>query len=192
MNSLALVLAAGFYFWHGIERRRHWSLVASALVLNCALILLWRDLVWTDPQFYMIPIGLTILALVRLLKAEIPPEAHGPLNYLGALVILVSPTFHIVTGSWLHLFTLMLLSVCVVLGAIGFRVRALMYAGSAFLIADLVAMLIRGSIDDPNRLWIAGVVLGAAVVGLGAIAERNRAELLQRVRIVSATLQAWN
>src|SRR5262249_12842423 len=161
------------------------------IVLNGALAVLWRDLNWSDPQFYMIPIGLTILGLVRLLKAEIPQSAHAPLNYLGALVILVSPTFHIVRGSWLHLFTLMLLSVCVVLGAIGFRVRAMMYAGAAFLVADLAAMLIRGSIDDPNRLWIAGVVLGAGVVTLGAAAERNREALLQRLRGVSAKLQAW-
>jgi hypothetical protein len=191
-NSLALLLASGFYFCHGVERRQRWPLLASAAVLNIALILLWRDLEWSDPQFYMIPIGLSILALVRLLHAEIPAAAHAPLNYLGALVILVSPTFHIVTGSWLHLFSLMLLSVCVVLGAIGFRVRAMMYAGGAFLVADLVAMVIRSSIDNPNLLWIAGVALGAGVVALGAAAERNRESLLQRLRMVSATIQSWS
>jgi hypothetical protein len=191
MNSLALLLAAGFYFWHGVERRARGSFVAAAVILDIALALLWRDLQWTDPQFYLIPIGLTILALVRLLNSEIPRSLHAPLNYLGALVILVSPTFHIVAGSWLHLFTLMLLSVLVVLGAIGFRVRALMYTGTAFLVADLAAMVVRGSVDDPNLLWIAGVALGAGVVALGAIAERNREALLQRLRVVSATLQAW-
>jgi hypothetical protein len=192
MNSLGLLLAAAFYFWRGIERRERRSLVGSAMVLNIALVLLWRELSWSDPQFYMIPIGLTILAIVRLLNDEIPRDAHDPLNYLGALVILVSPTFHIVAGSWLHLFSLMALSVAVVLLAIGFRVRAMMYMGGAFLVADLAAMIVRGSIDNPNLLWFAGVGLGAAVLALGAFAERNRERLLQRLRIMSAALESWN
>ena len=140
----------------------------------------------------MIPVGLTVLALVQLLGEEIPEQFHDPLRYLGALVILVSPTFHIVGGSWLHLFTLMVASTVIVLVAIGFRVRALMYTGSAFLAADLAAMLVRGGIDHPNLLWLAGLAFGAAVVALGAYCEHNRERLLQRLRIVSAALQQWH
>jgi len=191
-NSLALLLAGGFYFWHGIEHGRRRFIVLAGFILNIALVLLWRELAFTDPQFFMIPLGVTMLALVRLLKNDVPTDLREPLNYLGALLILVSPTFHIVGGSWLHLFSLMLLSVLVVLGAIGFRVRPMVYTGSAFLVADLVAMIVRGSIDSPSLLWIAGIALGAAVVTLGAAAERNREQLLGRVRQVSAAIAAWD
>jgi hypothetical protein len=159
--------------------------------LNIALVLLWRELAWDDPQFFMIPVGISILALVQLLKQEIPEQFHDPLRYLGALVILVSPTFHIVGGSWLHLFSLMLASVGVVLLAIGLRVRALMYTGTAFLVADLVAMVVRGSIDDRNVLWISGLALGAAVIALGAWCERNREVLVERMRYLSEALKQW-
>ncbi len=191
VNSLALLTAAAFYFWRGVEERRKWLLVVSALILDCSLAMLWRELRWTDPQLFLMPLGLSVLGVVELLREEIPRPMHDPLRYAGALVILVSPTFHIVGGSWLHLFTLMAASVVVTLMSIGLRVRALMYTGAAFLIADLVAVLVRGSIDRPNLLWIAGVGLGTAVLVLGALCENRREVLLQRLRILSAELETW-
>jgi hypothetical protein len=191
INSLGILAAAAFYFWRGVVERQKGLVVLAAGILNIALALLWRELAWSDPQFYMVPIGLTILGLVELLKREIPVERHNPLRYLGALLILVSPTFHIVQGSWLHLFTLMAASVSIVLLAMGLRVRALMSTGTAFLLADLVAMVVRGSIDHPQLLWVAGLLLGAAVVALGAACELNREQLLQRLRAVGAALQDW-
>jgi len=108
-NSLALLLAAGFYFWRGIERPDKRLIVLAGAILNIALILLWRELAWSDPQFFMIPIGISVLALVQILREEIPERFHDPLRYLGALLILVSPTFNIVAGagclftaSWSH------------------------------------------------------------------------------------------
>jgi hypothetical protein len=128
---------------------------------------------------------------VQFLKQEIPEKFHDPLRYLGALVILVSPTFNIVGGSWIHLFSLMAASVGIVLLAIGIRVRALMYAGTAFLVADLVAMVVRESVDNSNVLWMAGLLLGAAVITLGAFCERNREVMLDRVRVLSDALKQW-
>lgn len=191
-NSLALLLAAAVYFWHGLEQRQpRWHLAAAAIV-NIALTLLWRELQLSDPQFYMIPLGASILALVQLLKRDVPRAWHDPLNYLGALVILVSPTFHIVGGSWLHLVTLMVAAVAIAVLAIGLQVRALLYAGTAFLVADLASMVVRGSVDHPNLLWVAGLTMGSAVVALAAVCENNREKLLQRLRIVSAALQEWD
>lgn len=191
MNSLALLFAAAFYFWRGLECRSKPLFVLSTLIVNVALALLWGELRWSDPQLFMIPIGISVLGLTELLLAEIPARLHDPLRYLGALVILVSPTFEILDGSWIHLFTLMLASVSIALMAIGLRIRALMYAGTAFLLADLVALVVRGSIDQPNFLWMAGIVLGMGVVALGAICESHREGLLSRLRMVAAELETW-
>jgi hypothetical protein len=191
LNSLALLLAAGFYFWRGVEESRKSLLVLSAIIVNVALGVLWRELEWHDPQFFMMPLGLSVLVVVQLLKDEIPARQHAPLRYLGALTILVSPTFHIVSGSWIHLGTLMAASVGVTLLAMGLRVRALMYTGTAFLVADLIAMVVRGSIDRPNLLWLSGIALGGAVLLLAAICEKHRESLLQRLRYLAYELEAW-
>ena len=192
MNSLALLLAATFYFWRGLEQKSSGLLILSAAVLNIASVLLWRELNFSDPQFFMIPLGLSILGLVELLKPQIPSGHVDPLRYLGALTILVSPTFHIVEGSWLHLLMLLVVSVLITLAAIGLRVRALMYAGTAFLVADLIAMVVRGSLDNASLLWIVGILVGAAVIGLAAYCERHRELMLQRLRMIAARLEAWD
>lgn len=191
MNSLALLIAAAFYFWRGLEERDKRLSVLSAIILNVSLTLLWREIEWWDPQCFMIPLGISILWLVQLLKNEIPAKMHDPIRYLGALVILVSPTFHIVGGSWIHLLTLMLASVGVVLVAMGLRVRALMYTGTAFLLADLVAMVVRGSVDHPTVLWMAGIAVGAGVIILAAICENHRELLLARMRRLAVQLATW-
>ncbi len=192
MNSLALLLAGGFYFWHGIQHKQRRFIVLAGGILNVALALLWNELALTDPQFFLIPLGMTILGLTRLMKREIPSQLREPLNYLGALVILVSPTFHILGQSWLPMVSLMLLSVLVILAAIGFRVRPLVYTGTAFLVADLIAMIVRGSMLNPSVLWLVGIALGAAVVTLGAFAEKHREQLLARIRAMSAAIAAWD
>lgn len=191
MNSLALLMAGAFYFWQGIERHQKSLIVASAAVLNVALALLWHELHWFDPQFFLIPLGVSVLGLVELLHDEIPEKAHDPLRYAGSLIILVSPTFHIVDGSWLHLISLMVASVAVTLTAMGLRIRALMYAGTAFLVADVIAMVVCGSIDEPSVLWIAGIGLGTALIGLAAYCERHREQMLQRLRMIAAELESW-
>jgi hypothetical protein len=191
MNSLALLLSAGFYFWQGVERQQKEFVVGAALIVNVALALLWRELAWSDPQWFMIPAGVSILFLVEFLKREIPAPYVNPLRYLGALVILVSPTFYIVEGSWPHLVSLMVASVAIVLLSIGIRVRALMYTGTAFLLADIVAMVVRESVERPNLLWIVGITLGGGVIAIAAAAENHREVLLQRVRLLAATIGAW-
>lgn len=191
-NSLAMLTAATFYFWRGLTRRHVGTSFLSLVILNVALGLLWRELDWSDPQLFLMPIGVSVLALTELLNREIPSQHHDKLRRIGSLVILVSPTFHIVTGSWLHILTLMIASVCVCLLAIGLRVRTLLYTGTAFLLADLVALVARGAIDQPNVLWIVGVVIGGAVLTLGAVCENHRETVLSRLRGMSAALETWN
>ena len=191
VESFTLLLPAAFYFWRGLEEHRAKLTVFAIALFNLTLALLWHDLKWTDPQLYLMPAGLSILALVKIMSNEIPRDYHTPLRYVGALCILVSPTFQLVQGSWLHIATLLVASVTVVLLGIGLRIRPFLYCGAAFMIADLIAMVVFGAMQDKAVLWISGIAVGTFVLMLGAYFERRREHLLQRLRVLSAQLESW-
>ena len=192
LNALALLGAGGLYFFYGLSSGQRRFTVLAAAIFNVGLALLWFTNGFTDPQFYCVPIGLSILGLVELLKKELPKKSQDPLRYVGALVILVSPVFGMMDSGWLHLFSLMVLCVLVILMAIGLRIRVLMYTGTAFLFADLVGMLIQSSIKEPVMLWVGGVGLGGAVIALAALCENHRENVLAKIRLLSAELASWN
>ena len=192
VDSAMLLAAAAIYFHRGLATADRGFVIASALVFNIASVHLCWSLSLHDLQLYLVPLGMTIIGMVQLLKKEIPASAHNPIRNIGALVILVSPVFEILNGSWLHLITLLVLSVLVILLAIGLRIRTLVYVGSAFLFADLVALVIKSAMANPGMLWIGGLGIGIAVIALAAICENHREQLLAKIRILSAELATWN
>lgn len=192
VETLAVFGAAMILFIYGLNHQLRRYVVAAAVIVNLGIFALWNSISITDPQFYLVPVGLTVIGLVELLRRDIHIKAHDPLRYAGALAILVSPCFEILGGSWLHMMSLMILSVIVILLATGLRLRALIYTGTAFLLIDLVAMVIRSSIDNPGMLWVTGLLVGAAVIALAAVCERNREQLLSRIRMLSSELATWH
>lgn len=191
LQALAVLGCAAIYFHQWLLSRRRRYLLLAGAVVNLAFVLLWRSLHFSDPQFYMVPIGLSVLGLIEVLKKELPSSSHDPLRYIGALIILVSPVFDILSGSWAHLLSLLVLSTLVVLLSIGLRLRALMYTGTAFILADLAGMIFRATEDRMSLLWIGGLGLGVAVIALAAICENHRDRVLARIRSLSATLATW-
>lgn len=192
LGALALMIAAGVYFHQAYSTRRRSFFVAGVAIANVGLFFLWRSLGWMAAELYMVPFGLSVLCLVELLKDKLPATSHNPLRYFAVLTIMCSPLFEVLGGSWQHMFSLMLLSVVVILVAIGLQIRSLVYAGTAFLTVDLIAMVIRSTIHNLNLLWVCGVVLGVAVIALAAFCENHRDKLLSRIRVLSAELATWN
>ncbi|MCA9182408.1 MAG: hypothetical protein KDA51_13170, partial [Planctomycetales bacterium] len=192
LNTMTMLVAAGIYFYHGTATRQRQFVILALAIFNIALALAWHALQWYDLQLYLVPLGVSVIALVELLRREIPASAHDSLRYVGALTILVSPMLEILGGSWWHLLSLLVLCVCIVLASIGLRLRALMFTGSAFLLVDLVAMVIHSSFDHPQLMWIAGLAIGGGVIALAAICENQRERLLDRIRLISAELATWH
>lgn len=192
VGTLTMFAAAFVYFHQAYVLKNRLYLLLSIAIVNAALMLTAFNLNLHDVQFYCVPVGLSVIAVVQLLKRELPRESHDPLRYIGALVVLVSPMFHILDGGWMHMLSLLVLCVLVMLLAIGLRLRALLNVSTAFLLADLVMMVVRSSIDNPSLLWINGLGIGAGVILLAAICERHREQVLSRIRLLSAELATWN
>lgn len=191
-DALMVLLAAGIYYYFAVVTGRKRFFVLAAAALNIASIILWTSLSVHDLQFYFVPFGLTLIGLVEVLKAEMPSSVRTAGRYVGALTILVAPLFEIFAGSWLHLLSLLVLSVLVILLAIGLRLRPLVNTGTAFLLADLAGMVVHSAMDHPEYLWIGGLAVGVGVIALAAVCENQRERLLARIRLLSAELATWN
>ena len=192
LNALAMMFAAAIYFQQAMVTRKRGFAIGAAAIMNVGLMLLWNSLNYTALEFYLVPVGLSVLGFVEIMRKELPESWHDPLRYIGALTILVSPLSQVLDGSWAHMLTLMILSVVVILAAIGLRIRVLVYAGTAFLLADLVAMIVHTTMGNPLLLWVGGIALGIGVIALAAFCENHREKLLSRIRIMSAELATWN
>jgi len=90
---MALLVSAAIYFVHGLSIGKRRYFVLSTVILNLGFCVVWFSHGFTDLQFHRVPIGLSILWIVELLKTELPSQTQEPLRYIGALVILVSPVF---------------------------------------------------------------------------------------------------
>ncbi|WP_437185324.1 hypothetical protein SH668x_002425 [Planctomicrobium sp. SH668] len=191
LNSLAAFIAAAWYFWAGLTENRKLCWTISAAICNTSLALLWINLKWTDLQLFLIPVGMTTLFLVELLHKEIQPNLQRHYRIVGALCILASPTFEILGGSWVHMLTLMLTSVLMIVVSIGARMKTTMYCATAFLVADMIAVVVHGSMTNPNLLWIVGLVVGFSIIALAAYCEKYRESILSRIRLISADLESW-
>ena len=190
-NSLALMMAAGIYFQQAMVTRKRRFAIIAAVILNIGFMMLWASMSLTRAEFYLVPVGLTILAFVELLKKELPRVSHDPLRYIGALTILVSPAFQLFGQSWVPVLSLMVMSVLVILLAIGLRLRALVYTGTAFLVTDLIAMVLRSHEVYPLVPWFCGIALGAGVIAFAAFCENHREKVLTQIRMLSAELATW-
>ncbi len=191
LHSLLILAAAMFYFIRWLEARDRTSLLIATVIFNASQMLLWHELSWTDPQLYLMPLGLSLIALAEGLPRKLHTDIKTMVRYTAALVILVSPLFHILDGGWLPLLTLMAASLGVSVLSLGLRSRPLLYSGTAFLVADLMALVVRGSLERTDVLWIVGIALGSSVIALAAYCENHRELVLQRMRMLSATLQTW-
>lgn len=192
ITTLCLFLGAFYTAMEGYTTKSEWSLWGFLVLINAGIASWTRAAGYSDLQFYLVPMGLSVIAMVELLKSNLPKATAQNMRLVGSLVILVSPMTQIVQGSWWHLISLMILSVLVVLLAIGLRIKVLMATGTAFLLVDLLAILVRTAIDRPGVLWLTGLSIGVVVIALAAACEIYRDRIRSRIRELSDELATWS
>lgn len=192
ITTLCLFLGAFYTGMEGYSTRSEWSLWGFLVLINAGIASWTRTAGYNDFQFYLVPMGLSLIAMVELLRSRLPQATAQNMRLVGSLVILVSPMVQIVQGSWWHLISLMILSVLVMLLAIGMRIKVLMATGAAFLIIDLASILVRTAIDKPGALWVTGLSIGVVVIAMAAICEIYRDRIRARIRELSDELATWS
>jgi hypothetical protein len=144
-------------------------------------------------QVYIIPAALTVLFLLHMHRNELkPPVLNGArLSALSALYAAATLDVFLQEGLWTFTLALALSFVGIVIGIVS-RTRAFLYAGTAFLVINVVGQLVQ--LYPEQRLGRALVLMGlGAAVTAGMIwFSLKREAILQRIRIMRADLAAWD
>lgn len=172
--------------------RRGMASLASALAFNAALLVVWVGSGAGEPQYYLIPAGLSLLVLLGVFRDSLAPDTLARLRALAVTVIYAA-------GAWQPLMfnngqaMVLCVGLCLLgVGAgIALRIRSYVYLGSAFLVTCVAANLVRFGMRD-HRMGAAFLsLLGLLVVGFMVLLSAHRERLLQRYARVRSLLAAW-
>jgi len=172
--------------------RRTVASLASAVAFNAALLVVWSGTGSGEPQYYVIPAGLSLLVLLRVFRDSLAPDMVARLRAVAVTIIYVA-------GAWRPLMfsdasSMMLCVLICLLGVaagIALRIRSYVYLGSAFLVTCIAANLARFGMRD-HRIGAAFLtLLGLMVVGFMVLLSAHRERLLLRYARVRSLLATW-
>jgi hypothetical protein len=172
--------------------RRGPASLASVVAFNAALLLVWQGTGAGEPQYYVIPAGLSLLALLRVFRASIEEDTYARLRAVAVTGIYVA-------GAWKPLMFSdggsMLLCVVLCVVGVGFgialRIRSYVYLGTAFLVTCIAANLVRFGMRDHRIAAASLFMLGLLVISSMVMLSAHRATLLQRYARVRDMLSTW-
>jgi hypothetical protein len=187
--ALLWFLFGALYAWLAITRRSYWYALGASLAANAGLwVLLGEHEIrfLAHPQVWLIPLALIVLVSEVINRPHLSRELSTGLRYLGLGLLYVSSTadfFIAGLGDVPLAMVLALLSVLGVLAGILFRVRSYLYLGVAFLVLVIFSMIWHAAVELSHVWvwWLSGIALGAAILGLFALFEKRRQDLLKVV-----------
>ncbi len=195
--SSILLLAGLFYGVLAVARRSFGFGIIAAIAANGGL---WNILhhtsgvgFLTHPQLWLIPLCVSLLAAAHFNRKQLSAVQMTTLRYACLTGVYVSSTVDLfingVSSSPGLALVLSGLSVVGVLTGIALRVRSLLFLGCGFLVLSLLALIWQASTNlGWTWLWyVAGILLGVAIIVFFALFERKRRELQE----VVDRLKSW-
>ncbi len=152
--------------------------LAGAL-FNAGLWAFWIDRHQIDPQYYGIPFGLTVIGFAELNRKEFEEAGLGAARSFGLLCIYGSSACQVlVNQDLIYAAVLGVLSLIGVVAGLSREERSYVYFGTAFLVLDVLAQLVRMGLKLNIVVPLAIILLGGAILGLSlwAAARKKRRE----------------
>jgi hypothetical protein len=186
--SLLWLLLGALYAGAALARRSSRYALLAALAANVSLWCLLHHYGWAflvHPQLWLVPLALIVLVAEHLNRERLAPAEAAALRYAGLGVLYLSSTADMFIAGLGHSLALplvlALLSVLGVLAGIALRVRAFLLLGVGFLGVVVLAMIWHAAVDLAQTWlwWASGIALGAAILGLFALFEKRRNDVLR-------------
>ena len=187
----------------GVVLRRTDLLVLAPLLLSGAWIVFTREAFAGDPQWFTVPLGLAVLAVVEVLRWDLRRRGrptHVPeivaLEIAGfAFLIGASPLRVIQGSSWAGGVGVAVGVLVAGWGALT-RVRRRLWLGLAAAVGSLVLMVIMPLVQEPPdvagpTLWVLLAATGIAVVLIATALERWRSRIGAGMHRLGDLLSGW-
>lgn len=187
-NANLFTLFAGAVYYAvagGRLKAGRWG-YAAAVLFNAFLWLFWARVGWRladHPQFYMVPVGLSVVLLAEINRRELGRTFTNGLRVVGLTLVYASLAVPLWQTQGLAAWaTLLVLSLAGILVGIGLQVQSFLWFGLACFVLDVVYQL--GRMGTQNTLAKWGIMLG---LGLGLVLF----VALNEKRKIVATMRAY-
>ncbi len=192
MAGLLVAYAVHYTLLAQAEGRKTTGSVLAALAFNGAVLTLWFGSGWGEPQYVLVPMGLSGLVLVQVFHGELGDAWSARLRALAVGLVYAAAAFRplAIDTTWAF-FLCVFLCVAGVGAGIALRIRSFVTLGTIFLVTTVVATLVRWGVREPRlgALFLSG--LGLGVVAFMVLVTTKKAELLERYKRVRGTLERW-
>jgi hypothetical protein len=186
--ALVWFLLGMLYVVVALARRSSRYALFGALAANVGLWCLLVHYGWAflvHPQLWLVPLALIVLVSEHLNRQRLGPAASATLRYAGLGLLYLSSTADMFIAGLGHsvVLPLVLALLCVtgVLAGIALRVRAFLLLGVGFLGLVVFSMIWHAAVDLSQTWvwWASGIVLGLVILGLFALFEKRRNDVLR-------------
>lgn len=193
LRLLPVFLASLLFGWLAVsDRHRTASAIFSVTLFAVGLFVLFAELGTVAQELYLLPPGVALLALSRLLEREMGRTVSQWVFTAGALCLYAMPVFgSLAQLSWGWQVVLLLLAVG--FGTVSFVLRSpsLLAFSTAAILLDLAFFIVKLRQEAPILIWILGILLGLGLIATAALLEHRRERLLQRLRLWGREVRAW-
>jgi hypothetical protein len=190
LDAGLLAAMATVYLTHHLLTHRRRTLIAAAVLYNSALFSIWQRNGWTDPQLYLIPVGLTANLLAHVYRHTLTRESLHLIRYGAASLIFGVSFYQSILTPWNSLL-LILLAVAGVGAGMVLRIRSYLYLGTGFVVAGVLMNLARFGLSHREFWAINLTLLGLAILSAMVVFSWKRAEIRSAMARVKDGLEGW-
>lgn len=172
---------------------RHLS-IAVLLHANLALARAWSALGWSDLMLTTVPLGLTVLCLIQVYRAELGRTGSHVLRALTLTAVYTTGLAQALTALTPLQALVVVPTLCVagIVAGTLFRVRAYALMGVGFLAADLGLNMVRYGLSSPALGALFLTLLGLLVVTSMVVFSLERERILRRYSLILGELRTWD
>jgi len=193
--SLTLWATGGLYLLVRQDTKRQLPVYLALLAFNAGLYLWIPGFVENSHllQLYVMPAAISVLVLLQLHRNDLRNKELMASRLAAVTVLYTSATLDVYLQAGISIFILaMLLSFAGVLIGIALRVRAYLYAGTSFMLLNVVGQFLRFYPEQMLAKAIFMMVAGASIIAAMVWFNLKRAEIMRRFDNLQDALQNWD